>query len=196
MGLGSTVSVLNSTLGALSSAIQAWIVLLSDIAVIAITTYYAWSDGRLLKELYRSNTKTLTRLFIRQGVIRFVVIFIWVVEISLTDKLLNPLIGGVDTPLEDAMSSILVCRFMLDLRRYNDSEPKPPSLSLKDFLPISNQPPSSCHSSWTFHGYLGRVNELIMSEFGDVPTSYSDDDLTTTPPTSLHSMKFSHESLR
>ncbi|KIJ37192.1 hypothetical protein M422DRAFT_50631 [Sphaerobolus stellatus SS14] len=82
------------------------------------------------------------------------------------------------------MSSILVCRFMLDLRRYNDSEPKLPSLSLKDVLPISNQPPSSRHSSWTFHGYFGRVNELIMSEFGDDPTSYSDDDLTTAPPIS------------
>jgi len=182
MCIGSTsdVQVINSTL----AAMQGWTDLLSDTSVIAIMTYYAWIDGMRLQELYRSKTKTLTHLFIRQGILRFLVVFIWVMEISLMDKLSDPLIGGIDTPLEDAVSSILICRFMLDLRKHNESPPILPSLALQDISIVSNHV-SSCHSSWTFHGYFERVNNVILAEFGDNQIPYeSDDSDLTAPPSS------------
>ncbi|KIJ27499.1 hypothetical protein M422DRAFT_271295 [Sphaerobolus stellatus SS14] len=35
------------------------------------------------------------------------------VEGSINSKVLNPLLAGIDTPLEAAVFSILLCRFML-----------------------------------------------------------------------------------
>ncbi|KIJ49934.1 hypothetical protein M422DRAFT_44675 [Sphaerobolus stellatus SS14] len=51
------------------------------------------------------------------------IIFVWLLEISVASRrITDPFIAGVDTLLEASISTILICRFMLDLRRFNDEQ--------------------------------------------------------------------------
>ncbi|KIJ34782.1 hypothetical protein M422DRAFT_263140 [Sphaerobolus stellatus SS14] len=125
----------------------------------AITAYYAWGVSKQFSDAFGSTRKSLTVIFLQQGVIRFIVIFLWTLEASITKKVLNPLLAGFDAPLEDSISSILICRFMLQLRKFNTRVQTVPSLDIA--------------STPGVQGRLRRIHETIVDEFGDSGMEYS-----------------------
>ncbi|KIJ37672.1 hypothetical protein M422DRAFT_259769 [Sphaerobolus stellatus SS14] len=52
----------------------------------AITVYFSWTFIKQLHNVPGINRKTLTALFLQQGVIRFLTILIWNLEGSITVK--------------------------------------------------------------------------------------------------------------
>ncbi|KIJ26180.1 hypothetical protein M422DRAFT_272814 [Sphaerobolus stellatus SS14] len=144
-------------INASKTSLTAVAALLSDAAVMIITGYFAFRESRRIHELL-GNRATLTTIFVRQGVIRFIIIFIWNLEGSINEKLLNPFIAGVDSGLENAVSCILICRFMLELRKFNEHVQTVPSIH------IATQPGIRRH--------LSRFNEEILDEFGNTGMPY------------------------
>ncbi|KIJ31872.1 hypothetical protein M422DRAFT_266355 [Sphaerobolus stellatus SS14] len=94
--------------------------LLSDTAVMVITAYYAFAVRRRLREIFANDAQSLVVIFFRQGVIRFVILFWWSLEISISEKTINPSLAGIDNDLKTAVSAILIYRFLLELRGFNE----------------------------------------------------------------------------
>ncbi|KIJ33044.1 hypothetical protein M422DRAFT_783276 [Sphaerobolus stellatus SS14] len=75
----------------------------------SITAYFAWGEAKRLRNVFGSRRQSLTVIFLQQGVIRF----------SISEKTVNPWLAGFDTGLQNAVSVILVCQFMLQLRKFS-----------------------------------------------------------------------------
>ncbi|KIJ29922.1 hypothetical protein M422DRAFT_268594 [Sphaerobolus stellatus SS14] len=168
LGRNSAVALKN-TVNSFSGLTDEILVLVSDTAVMLITAYFAWGQSRQMRSLFGSRTQSLTTIFLRQGVIRFVIIFIWVLEASIVTKVGS--VVGIDTGLEitsamtihyfqiansqSSISTILICRFVLELRKFTEAHQTLTMDSLSSFHAAI--PP----------GRLSRMNETIIEEFGN-----------------------------
>ncbi|KIJ40154.1 hypothetical protein M422DRAFT_256983 [Sphaerobolus stellatus SS14] len=94
----------------------------------AITVYFSWTFIKQLHNVPGISRKTLTALFLRQGIGRFFV------------------------------SAILVCRFILQLRKFNTKVQTVPSVNIA--------------SSPGIRGRLQRIHETIIEEFGNSGMEY------------------------
>ncbi|KIJ40142.1 hypothetical protein M422DRAFT_256969 [Sphaerobolus stellatus SS14] len=124
----------------------------------AITVYFSWTFIKQLHNVFGTNRKTLTALFLQQGVVRFLIILIWNLENSISAKVLNPWLAGFDGGLQNVVSAILICRFILQLRKFNTRVQTVPSVNIA--------------STPGIRGRLQRIHETIIEEFGNSGMEY------------------------
>ncbi|KIJ49902.1 hypothetical protein M422DRAFT_246271 [Sphaerobolus stellatus SS14] len=127
-----------------------------------ITVYHTWREHKTLSALVEGREYSFTTLFLRQGVMRFTILFAWGVTGAITQPLINPFLSGIDVGVEIAVSTILICRFMLQLRHFNDRNANGLSASQ------DGQPPLG-----TFKAAIRRADEIMTQEFGDLEPSLS-----------------------
>ncbi|KIJ31108.1 hypothetical protein M422DRAFT_267317 [Sphaerobolus stellatus SS14] len=119
-------------------------------AVALITFRFGWNQ---FPGVFRSDTRTLMRVFLQYGVMRFLLIFFWVWEVVWSAGLeLFGGLGGTDGPLELRISILLLCRFILEIRKFDDHIPSVPSFSIESRPGIQ--------------GRLQRFQESILESFG------------------------------
>lgn len=81
------------------------------------------------------------------------IIFLWGTEVYISEST-SP-VGGNDSGIEMVVSVILICRFMLDLRKLNDRCRQGPCTTL-----IGEN-----HMSFT--GHMRRINQSLLDDFGN-----------------------------
>ncbi|KIJ40156.1 hypothetical protein M422DRAFT_256985 [Sphaerobolus stellatus SS14] len=86
------------------------------------------------------------------------IILIWDLEISISAKVLNPSLGGFDGGLENVVSTILVCRFILQLRKFNTRVQTVPSVNIA--------------STPGIRGRLQHIHKTIIEELGNSGMEY------------------------
>jgi len=88
--------------------------LLDLIVFITITIYmgFIWRWGTTQLKMEK---QMLRGTFLRQGLFRFGIVLVWSLANLVSSLLLRPTIAGIDSPMENAISQILICRFQLDL---------------------------------------------------------------------------------
>ncbi|KIJ30680.1 hypothetical protein M422DRAFT_267726 [Sphaerobolus stellatus SS14] len=127
----------------------------------AITAHFTWKNSKQLSNVFGYSRQFLTSIFLQQGVLRFVIIFTWALESSISEKALSPWLAGFDTPLANSISVILLCRFMLQLRKFVTRDQTVPSVN------IASAPGPG------IRGQLRCIHEAIIEEFGDSGMDYS-----------------------
>ncbi|KIJ40229.1 hypothetical protein M422DRAFT_49187 [Sphaerobolus stellatus SS14] len=127
--------------------------ILFESSVLVVTILYTWNlRGKLSN---RRRSKSLAELLLRQGVIRFGIIFIWNFAETILSRVL---LDGIDGPLENAISCILVCRFLLELRKYAADA----SSVLVSTSSLNRHRPTSA-----FYLAMRRLDRRVRIEFGD-----------------------------
>lgn len=121
-----------------------------DLSIVTLTVGHTWRVYRD-KDAYRD---TIMGLILKQGILRFIIIFVWGLEIIIVKQLVRPTIGGVDVFLEAAVSVILICRFHLDLSARN----------LHSEQETTEPAPASTLS---FQAAVRRFDTHIDTDFGD-----------------------------
>ncbi|KIJ30905.1 hypothetical protein M422DRAFT_267516 [Sphaerobolus stellatus SS14] len=123
----------------------------------AITAYFAWTSSKQLQNMFGTR-QSLTVIFLQQGIVRFFIISIWSLEDSISYKVLNPFLAGFDVGLENVISVILICQFILQLRKFNTRV----------------QTVLSVHIASTpgIRGRLQRIHETHIEEFGNSGIEY------------------------
>jgi len=156
----------NCTTGSLPRAIylsNSVIALFFEFAIIMVTAYCAWSERKSLRLLtsLEEEKPPLIQFILQQGILRFIIIGVWNLTDTILREALPQVINGVDAPLEGAISTLLVCRFILNLRELSA-------------LPQGTIPNTQLS---TFQAAVRRVETIINEEFGNPP-------LPTLPTTS------------
>ncbi|KIJ30555.1 hypothetical protein M422DRAFT_267895 [Sphaerobolus stellatus SS14] len=131
--------------------------LILDGTVMAITAYFAWASSRQLQNMFGAR-QSITLIFLQQGVVHFFIIFIWILEQSISNKVLNPFLAGFDAGLENIVSTILLCRFILQLRNFNARVQTVPSVHIA--------------STPGIQGRLQHIHETLIEEFGNSGIEY------------------------
>ncbi|KIJ29778.1 hypothetical protein M422DRAFT_268728 [Sphaerobolus stellatus SS14] len=93
-------------------------------------------------------------LFLQQGVICIIIVVLQILAIILTPQDSVQNISQILSGLEAVLPPILLCRFMLQLRKFNSRVQTVPSI----------------HIASTYRGIRGqlyRLNEIIIEEFGN-----------------------------
>ncbi|KIJ22790.1 hypothetical protein M422DRAFT_276722 [Sphaerobolus stellatus SS14] len=129
----------------------------STLTVMAVTAYFAWTSSKQLQNMF-GNRQSLTVIFLQQGVVRFFIIFTWSLELSISANFLNPFLADFDAGLEAVISAILICRFILQLRKFNTRVQTVPSVHIA--------------SSPGIRGRLQRIHETLIEEFGNSGMEY------------------------
>ncbi|KIJ48363.1 hypothetical protein M422DRAFT_247694 [Sphaerobolus stellatus SS14] len=83
-------------------AMLAAVICLSDAVTLGVTLYHTWREHRTLKKIAVDNSRSLTGLLLNQGILRFIIIFTYALENSISAKTLNPSIRGVEIFAENA----------------------------------------------------------------------------------------------
>jgi len=133
---------------------QAIGVLMIDGLVMAITLYFTWTSRGNFRNVSDGKVQSLLSLFLYQGIVRFFIVFTWELADAISRQIENRFLIGVDVSLEIVISTILLCRFILELRKFSDKR--------QDI-------PSSQVMSETISDFRARVrtlNEGIMHDFG------------------------------
>ncbi|KIJ49809.1 hypothetical protein M422DRAFT_246175 [Sphaerobolus stellatus SS14] len=81
-------------------------------------------------------------------------ILIWGLEAAINTELLRPSIKGIDISLQNAISTILICRFMLNLRKFTEH-------------PNGTRSGDGEATIGTFRAGIRRIDVNIINEFGD-----------------------------
>ncbi|KIJ29567.1 hypothetical protein M422DRAFT_269008 [Sphaerobolus stellatus SS14] len=149
-GLGLSI-VLYNRLAISQNSAGSVTALISDSTVMAITAYFAWTSRKQLQSMFGTR-QSLTVIFLQQGVVRFFIIFIWTLGESISTKVLNPFLAGFDAGLEDCVSVILICQFILQLHKFSTRVQTVPSVHIA--------------STPGIRGRLQRIHETLIEEFG------------------------------
>ncbi|KIJ35295.1 hypothetical protein M422DRAFT_34705 [Sphaerobolus stellatus SS14] len=139
--------------------------LLFEGSIVVMTIYHAWNSRRLGDNSHSDiarNTSFVDAL-VQQGVVWILIIFVWTLEGAITRKLLRPSIVGVDSPLEEAIAIIFLCRFQLTLDAENETSSPATEAN-------STTQPKACNFNWDrLRSMLHRLEASIIEEFGDRP---------------------------
>ncbi|KIJ32155.1 hypothetical protein M422DRAFT_70699 [Sphaerobolus stellatus SS14] len=145
------------------------LLIISDVVVLAVTGYYAFGIRKRLRDVF--GEQSLAVIFLRQVSSENSIIFVWNLEISVTEQASNMrlqidkaylflwvsqtltgvVLRGVDSNMERGISAILIYRFMLEFRKW------------------SNKPQGSTQTRDTLTTFKARVrdmNEILLDEFG------------------------------
>jgi len=129
--------------------------ILYDAAIFGVTVYHTWTLVKLRRSLPEMTGRTsLASLILKQGILRFLIIFCWTLQSIMTDNLVRPNIKGLTAAVERSVSVILVLRFFLDLREWN-AHPNGTSQT-KDLSPCS---------SWK--AVARKLSHAIIKDLGD-----------------------------
>jgi len=94
-------------IGAIVTGINLFLDLLVFI-IIAIHLGNIWKEDKFLQS-------KVAKQMLKQGQIRFGIVLIWSLANLVSSLLVRVTIAGIDGPLENAVSQILICQFQLDL---------------------------------------------------------------------------------
>ncbi|KIJ56076.1 hypothetical protein M422DRAFT_239279 [Sphaerobolus stellatus SS14] len=146
------------TIMAAIDTITAVITLVLDTAVTAITIYFAFREdtSRSFRDLFHNSLTPLTIIFVRQGLIMFL---LYSFDPRGERKRQDP--ACIDTSLEIVISVILICRFLLELRRFTERTQSVPSVHIATLSGIQGQ--------------LSRLNASIIHEFNQSGMSNQSD---------------------
>ncbi|KIJ50758.1 hypothetical protein M422DRAFT_245424 [Sphaerobolus stellatus SS14] len=135
--------------------------------IMVTTVYFTWTTREQVRELSRGKRQSLLSLFLYQGIFRFGIIFSWDLADAVSRRTENGFLIGVDVSIENAISTILLCRFMLELREFND---KLENISSSQGL---------ARTLSDFRARVRTLNDSIMQDFGAsiVPT---EEEISTT----------------
>jgi len=125
------------------------VVMITDAAVMAVTGYYAFGIRSRLRDVF--GEQSLMVIFFRQGVIRFIIIFLWNLKIGITSRTSSSVLSGVDVDLEKAISAILLYHFILELKRWDE---KPNGTE-------------QINTMTTFKARVRAIDGTIIDEFGN-----------------------------
>jgi len=126
---------------------------LMEALVMVVTAFYAWRERHILGNMYEPDKRPLLSLFIKQGVIRFLIVFLWGAEVYIGESV-SP-VGGIDSVFQTAVSVILICRFTLDLRKLNGR------------LQQNSSSTPTVESHMSFAGHMHRINQSLLDDFGN-----------------------------
>ncbi|KIJ45191.1 hypothetical protein M422DRAFT_251376 [Sphaerobolus stellatus SS14] len=120
-------------------------------------------NSKQAHNVFGNKRSSLLIVFLRQGVIRFIIIFLWLLVDAVLEKVLSIHWTGIDISLEESVSVILACRFLLELRKFDKSlQGIPTDLNIVE----------TTQARTGFLGCLHRLNETIVEEFGNVDLYY------------------------
>jgi len=147
--------------------------ILNDAAIFGVTVYHTWTLVKLRRSLPEmTGGRSLASLILKQGILRFLIIFCWGLQSIITDNLVRPNIRGLTTAIERPVSSILVLRFFLDLREWN-AHPNG-TLQTKDLSPRSSWKAVARKLSNSIIEHLGDPeDEALFASQGTSPGSVS-----------------------
>ncbi|KAF8510639.1 hypothetical protein BU17DRAFT_69974 [Hysterangium stoloniferum] len=138
---------------------------ISSGAIFGVTWYHTWTLVKLRKSFPdMTSRKSLSSLILQQGVLRFMIITYWILQIIITD---NPTVRGLSTLTQRPISILLVLRFFLDLRERN-----------AHLIGTSHSWDVGPYSS--FKAVAGKISNRIIEDLGDL----EDEVLFTSPATS------------
>ncbi|KIJ46285.1 hypothetical protein M422DRAFT_250335 [Sphaerobolus stellatus SS14] len=126
-----------------------------DAFVLGTTIYYTLRQRSLLKKALFHRPQSTTELLTQQGVLRFLIVFIWSLELSFLNSISTSLYAGIDTDLYNAISSILIYRFFFQLREY--------SYGYAEYATKQSRPPSTMQ----FAEIPQYLSHAIIYELGD-----------------------------
>ncbi|KIJ50909.1 hypothetical protein M422DRAFT_244859 [Sphaerobolus stellatus SS14] len=144
-------------MAALDSAVSVTALIFTG-TVMAITAYLAWTSRKQLQNMFGTR-QYLTVILLQQGVIHFFIIFTWNLGDSISSKVLNPFLRGFDIGLENSVSVILICQFILQLRKFNTRVQTVPSVHITSTTP-------------GIQGRLQCIHETLIEEFGHYGIEY------------------------
>ncbi|KIJ30544.1 hypothetical protein M422DRAFT_267882 [Sphaerobolus stellatus SS14] len=124
----------------------------------AITAYFAWTSSKQLQNKFGTR-QSLTVIFLQQDVVLFFIIFIWTLEDGISYNFPNPFFADFASNLENSVSVILICRFILQLRNFNTRVQTVPSVHIA--------------STPGIRGRLQRIHETLIEEFGNSGIEYN-----------------------
>jgi len=129
--------------------------ILYDAVILGVTVYHTRTLVKLRRSLPEmTGCRSLGSLILKQGILRFLIIFCWILQSIITDNLVRPNIRGLTVAVEKPVSVILVLRFFLDLREWN-AHPNGTSQT-KDLSPCS---------SWKAVAW--KLSHAIIEDLGD-----------------------------
>ncbi|KIJ31401.1 hypothetical protein M422DRAFT_783786 [Sphaerobolus stellatus SS14] len=132
-----------------------------DILSLFITLYHTWDLRQAHKEFFSDGEQSLSSLLIQQGFVRFLVISVWSFELAVLTRLLRPTLTGIDAPIENAISCILICRFTLQLRARGQKE------ACQD-IPISYRDDQrNQNTSISFQTLVSRIEQSVFEDVGE-----------------------------
>ncbi|KIJ46289.1 hypothetical protein M422DRAFT_778536 [Sphaerobolus stellatus SS14] len=126
-----------------------------DAFVLGTTIYYTLRLRRSLKKTLFHRPQSTTELLTQQGALRFLIVFIWSLELSFLASISTSLYAGIDTDLYNPISSILIYRFFLQLREY--------SYGHAEYATKQSRPPSTMR----FAEIPQYLSHAIINELGD-----------------------------
>jgi len=107
----------------------------------------------------------LKHTLLKQGLIRFGIVLIWSLENLVSSLLLRSTIAGVDGPLENAISQILICWFQLDLAK--QATPTTESITEDSYSPLAFRPGSQGRSTGLTSGpsssYVSSAGRVVKN---------------------------------
>lgn len=131
---------------------------LFEAGVLIVTASKVWGLYRLEKSSKAETDRlSLGALCLHQSVLRFAVILLFGVEQAISLNLSRFRLGGVEINIEFALSAMLVCRFLLQLRRRHK---------------VASEELATASMS-RFDARIRDIGNSIIDEFGDTDSEYS-----------------------
>ncbi|KIJ53912.1 hypothetical protein M422DRAFT_241169 [Sphaerobolus stellatus SS14] len=145
-----------------SASVVSVVVLVTQTISVVVMFCRGWDNYNVSRSwdvVHLGHNQPLLILLIQQGVIRLTVIFTWSLEV-----LLDPKFAGLDSPLKEVVGTILITRFMLQLRHRQQAL----AASALDLPTVSTAQFSrrSTTGSGT-RSALSRITDHILEEFGE-----------------------------
>ncbi|KIJ24505.1 hypothetical protein M422DRAFT_785854 [Sphaerobolus stellatus SS14] len=140
----------------LSERLTSALVATFDTAILFVTLFHTRAPGKLWSWVTLTSSNRLTVLFIKQGIIRFLIIAVWATADSIVTQATKSDLRGFDVPLEETISTILICRFMIQLRKQASQSVVVTTGSVVEQESLS-----------TFQATVRRVHESLEEDFGD-----------------------------
>jgi len=124
------------------------------ITIFGGTLVHAVGLRRFQRDTMPYGVRSLTQLFIRQGVVWFFIVFSCNISTIIWNEVMHPDLRNATVASDTAVSLILVCRFFLSLRRFNSRSNT-----------TSGQVESV--STMAFRATVGRIRNGILQDIGD-----------------------------
>lgn len=91
----------------------------SDVLILSMALFHTIGIIRLQQDTRAFRGRSMSYLLVKQGVLRFTVIFSWGIENLIQNKLVSATYQNFGITMQNCVSVLLVCRFLLDLRELN-----------------------------------------------------------------------------
>jgi len=124
-----------------------------DTLILCTILFHTIATIRLQRGIKELRKRSITYLFVQQGVFRWAVIFLWNVEGIIVNKFASTTYKGFGVNLENCISVLLVCRFFLDLRELNS---QPITTNTANNLTVT-----------TFRGALHSIGSALIEDMDD-----------------------------